>query len=113
MTIEAKIVMALTSALSVPIYGEVPAEMPESFVTVEKTGSSLSNHVYSAMLAIQSWASTKTQAATLNESVKNAMMDLYARGDIGLVRLNSDYDYTDTASKRYRYQAVFDLVYGG
>ena len=26
-------------------------------------------------------------------------------------RLNSDYNFTDTTTKRYRYQAVYDLVY--
>ena len=31
--------------------------------------------------------------------------------EIAACRLNSDYNFTDTAKKKYRYQAVFDLVY--
>ena len=27
------------------------------------------------------------------------------------VSLNSDYNYTDTTTKEYRYQAVFDIVH--
>ena len=31
--------------------------------------------------------------------------------DVGRAVLNSDYVYTDTATKRYRYQAVYDITY--
>ena len=30
---------------------------------------------------------------------------------ISRVQLNSDYNFTDTAQKRYRYQAVYDLTF--
>lgn len=31
--------------------------------------------------------------------------------DISKAKLNSDYNYTDTTTKSYRYQAVYDLVF--
>ena len=31
--------------------------------------------------------------------------------EIGRSQLNSDYNFTDTTTKGYRYQAVFDLIY--
>jgi len=29
--------------------------------------------------------------------------------EIGKVKLNSDYNFTDTVTKQYRYQAVYDI----
>ena len=31
--------------------------------------------------------------------------------DISRCELNTDYNYTDTARKKYRYQAVYDIVH--
>ena len=39
------------------------------------------------------------------------MLEAAALPEIGAVHLNSDYNFTDTAAKRYRYQAVFDVTY--
>jgi hypothetical protein len=39
------------------------------------------------------------------------MEAMIERNDISRVGLNSDYNYTDTAMKQYRYQAVFVVVY--
>ena len=47
----------------------------------------------------------------LNEAVKAAVEAAIELPEISSVQLNSDYNYTDTATKRYRYQAVFDFVY--
>ncbi len=46
---------------------------------------------------------------TLNEQTKTAVDSLIELTEIAKVRLNSDYNFTDTATKRYRYQAVYDL----
>ena len=51
------------------------------------------------------------EAAMLNEKVKKVIGDITDLNDISSVKLNSDYNYTDTARKKYRYQAVFDFVY--
>ena len=39
------------------------------------------------------------------------MADADTLEDICAVRLNTDYTFTDTASKRFRYQAVFDITH--
>ena len=109
--IEKKILDYLASQLTVPVYMEIAAHPPETFVLVEKTGSSHSNHISSATVAIQSWAGSMYDAAVLNERVKEAMDAMPATEDVGSARLNSDYNFTDTATKRYRYQAVYDITY--
>lgn len=108
--IEKKVLDWLDTQLSVPVYMERPLDVPESYVLLEKTGSSMENWIYSVMIAVQSYAPTLLGAAQLNELVKAAMLNMIERGDVSSVRLNSDYNYTDTATKSYRYQAVFDIV---
>lgn len=51
------------------------------------------------------------EAARLNRRVKAAMERLREHPLISRVQLNSDYNFTDTAQKRYRYQAVYDLTF--
>ena len=50
-------------------------------------------------------------AASLNETVIAEMDGLPALPEVASCRLNSDYNFTDTTKKQYRYQAVFDVVY--
>lgn len=109
--IEKTVLAYLAQSLGVPVCMEEPERAPASFVVVEKTGSSQENHVTHSTLAIQSYAPSLYQAAELNELVKQAMEKLAALNEIGRSRLNSDYNFTDTASKRYRYQAVFDITH--
>lgn len=110
--IEKIILDHLTSSLSTtPVYMEVPRERPETFVVVEKTGGGKTNHISEATLAVQSYAPSMYLAATLNESVKAAMESAISLDAVTKVTLNSDYNYTDTASKHYRYQAVFDVIF--
>lgn len=109
--IEQIVLTYLSTALSVPVFAEVPTAPGKSFVVIEKTGSGNTNHISSAMIAVQSYADTLLGAAQLNEAVKEAMENLTDLDSIGRCKLNTDYNFTDTASKRYRYQAVFDITH--
>ena len=40
-----------------------------------------------------------------------AMEKIVEMDDISKCQLNSDYNYTDTTRKKYRYQAVYDMVH--
>lgn len=95
----------------VPVKMEVPTNRPAVFIVIEKTGSSRVNHIDSATIAVQSYAESLYDAAALNEQVKAAMFDAITLDSISRAALNSDYNYTDTASKHYRYQAVFDVTF--
>ncbi len=101
----------LDAALSVPVSMEVPENPPASFVVLEKTGGGKENHIKNATLAIQSYAPSMYEAAVLNEAVKAAMDDLVTLDAVSRSALNSDYNFTDTTKKKYRYQAVYDVVY--
>lgn len=64
-----------------------------------------------ATFAIQSYAAALADAAELNETVKKVMSRFAAETNISACRLNSDYEFTDTSKKRYRYQAVYEIYY--
>ena len=101
----------LNATASVPAYMERPEVPPASYVLVEKTGSSRSNHINQSTIALQSYAPTLYQAATLNEEIKSLIDESIELDSVCRAQLNSDYNYTDTASKQYRYQAVYDITH--
>ena len=101
----------LNDALNVPVYMEMPENKPDRFVLIEKTGSSRENHIDFATITIQSYAESLYYAGALDEDVKQAMDDIIALDTVSRAELNSDYNFTDTETKKYRYQAVYDLVY--
>lgn len=100
----------LKNALDVPVVMEEPADA-EEFVLISKTGSGEENFIKNATFAVQSWAKSLYDAAVLNEKVIEAMAEIIELNEISKSSLNSDYEFTDTTTKHYRYQAVFDLVY--
>lgn len=102
----------LKSALNVPTYMQRPESAPNKYVLIEKTGSSKENHISRATMAFQSCAPRLYDAAVLNEEVKTAVEQMPTElGRICSVQLNSDYNYTDTDSKQYRYQAVYVITH--
>ena len=101
----------LQTSLGIPVRLEEEDNLGNEYVLIEKTGSSKKDHISTATIAIQSYSVSLYGAASLNERVKEAMEKIIERNDISKCELNSDYNYTDTARKRYRYQAVFDIVY--
>lgn len=109
--IEKIILDYLSAVMTVPVKMEAPENPPAEFCVIEKTGSDVSNHIKRATVAVQSYAASLYQAAELNEEVKAAMENLSALPEISKVSLNSDYNFTDTQTKKYRYQAVFDIYH--
>ena len=109
--IEATILNYLNNQLDVPVYMERPEQDSGEYVVIEKTSSGRTDHINRATFAIQSFGNTLYRAAELNEKVKEAMDDMITLPEISRSSLNSDYNFTDTAKKRYRYQAVYDITH--
>lgn len=101
----------LEKNLKVPVYLEKEENMPDSYVIFEKTSGGKKNQINSASFAFQSYAKSMYEAAMLNEELKAAVFKLQWNKEVGGVRLNSDYNFTDVTTKNYRYQAVFDITY--
>ena len=106
-----KIILSYLKDKSLNVYMEMPKNPPQSFVVLEKTGSRKLNHINTATIAIQSYGSTMLKAAELNDKIKKYLDDIIQLDNIANVELQGDYNFTDTSTKRYRYQAVYDFVY--
>lgn len=109
--IEEIILNYLSQKINAPCVMQMPEDYSPPFVLIEKVGSSKENHICTASIAVQSYASTLHGAAELNEAVKAAMEDAIELDAICTVDIDSDYNFTDANKKRYRYQSVFDIVH--
>lgn len=101
----------LKRQLNMKVYLEEPESKESEYLVVMKTGSSRRNHIPSAMITVRSYAASLSRAIDLNELVKETMYGAIELSNIVKVELNSDYNYTDIETKRYRYQAVFDVTH--
>lgn len=99
----------LGAKLDVSVYLEEPKNPPKEYVLIDKLGSAENDFITSATIAVQSYSASLYGAAELNAKVKKAMSESVSQGDICRCVCTSDYNYTET--KRYRYQAVFDITY--
>lgn len=93
---------------------EVPSEdyptFPDRFVLIGKVGGGEADKIDSASLAFQSYSLTSLyEAAALDLEVRGAMKLFPSLSEIGSANLASNYNFTDTSTKRYRYQSVYDI----
>ena len=97
--------------LSVDVFMEIPPDPPETYVRIEKTGSSEEEYIETATFALQSYADSMYEAALLNREVIDKMRKIITLDEVFKVKLNSDYNFTDPSTKKYRYQCIFDITY--
>ena len=106
--IETVIYTYLSKKLSVPAYMSEPKTPPEKYVLIERTDGD-DREVREATIAIKSYGGTLLEACKLNEELKDAMREIVELNEIAKCKLNSDYNFTDTETKRFRYQAVYGI----
>lgn len=109
--IELTVLDYLNEALSVPVKMEMPANPPEKLVVIQKVASSRENRLNKATIAANSYAGSLYEAAELNEVVKAAIDNMIELDAISACRLNSDSNFTDTSTERYRYRCVYVITY--
>jgi hypothetical protein len=109
--IEIVLLNYLKEVLSVDVFMEIPPDTPETYVRIEKTGSSEEEYIETATFALQSYADSMYEAALLNREVIDKMRKIITLDEVFKVKLNSDYNFTDPSTKKYRYQCIFDITY--
>lgn len=109
--IETTVLEYLRDRLGVPVTMEVPEGASGTFIVLERTGGERRDHICRATLAVQSYAPTLLNAAQLDDAVIDAMLALPVLDRVGACKLERDYNFTDTETKKYRYQAVFTVTY--
>ena len=116
MIIEEALINYLTSVLrmaDLPVYAMTPKQdVPRNYIVIDKTGSGRTNGIDRATIAIQSISSDSLlKAAEINEDVITAMESFATTTNIFGVHLQADYNFTNTQTKQYRYQAVYEINY--
>lgn len=96
---------------NIPVYLEIPANPPQKYVFIQKTGSTKANHIEGSVFTFSSYDTSLYKACVLNETVKAAVEDMITLDEIGSVKRNSDYPFPDADRKEYRYQAVFEIIH--
>lgn len=113
--IEQTVQKFLSTALDVPVLLEVPEgpDITDRFVIIEKIAGGRRNYLRTASFAVQSYSLTSMyDAAILDEQVRDVMDDMAAMlPNIGACRMASNYNFTNTSTKRYRYQCTYDITY--
>lgn len=109
--IEKTVLDYLTKKLDYTVSMEIPNPLVDEYVLIERVGGGEYNHIKNASIAFQSYADSLYQAASINEKVKDAVKGLQDLPSIGEVRLESDYNFTDTTTKKYRYQSIFRITH--
>ncbi len=112
--IEKVIRAKLLEALGVGVYFTEPPKPPREYIIIDKIGSSegAARVINSVTLAVQSiHADSIGGAMELNERVKKAVSALEADDRFTRVRCNSDGDFTDPETRRFRWQALFEITY--
>jgi len=95
----------------VPWYMEKPEKPPARYGLVRKTGSGKENRIHEATLTVQSIAPSLYEAMLLSDRAVAALDEMGPADGVFRVKINSDYEYTDTSTKEYRYQAVCEVYY--
>lgn len=111
--IEKIIIDYLEGVQELPVYPEVPVEPPEEYILIEKTGGAEENHIRQATVAVQSISrASLLRACWLAEKHREMMLGLVADDRVFRCAVNAGaYNFTDTETKEYRYQTVFDIYY--
>ena len=100
----------LGTQLTVGVYMEAPEQLT-NYVLIDQTGSSRTNHIITTTVAIQSYAPSLYEVMLLNEDVKAAMDGFAGLANVTRVELQTDYNFTNTATKQYRWQAVYSITH--
>ena len=110
--IEEIVIGYLSDYQHIPVYAERPEEPEAEYILIERTGMTKVNHIRKATIAVQSCSTVSLdRAAEINDAVERLMEGITDLTDISRCSLNSSYNFTDTETRTYRYQAVFTLSY--
>jgi len=105
----------LNSKLDCKCYLEVPNPLPKGeFVVFEKMSGTKENMLYNHDFYFQSYADTMYKATLLNNKVINALDEAnQAINNSSLVSTKyvRDYNFTDTTTKKYRYQCIYEIYH--
>ena len=111
--IEELIYEYLNDEASCKWYTMRPAEdTPTPYGLFEKTNSTKTDHVTYSTFAFQSYGSSLFEAAQISAELRALIEDLpELTSEVSKAQLSGEANFTNTADKQPRYQAVYQLVH--
>ena len=111
MLIEEVVINHLKNELNIPVLTEIPPNPPEKYVTIQRIESGKRNKIKAVTILIQAYEESKYKAALLSAEVEEAMEDIVENDLVFSCELGGGSDNTDTVSKRYRYETIWNIYY--
>lgn len=113
MVIEEKLRAFIMDKADIECFFEEPelSFRPDKYYIVEKLGGSERNHLTTAQFAVQSYAPSMLEAMAMNHAVIEVLKGFSILDSVCRCARVSDYNFTDTQTHRYRYQAIFNVTY--
>lgn len=108
--IEAKVISYLCEC-GFDAFAEEPAKKPKEYVVVRMVDASRTNHIDACSIYLECVSDSMLNAAKYCNDVKNKMYDFVSVDGISSCRLSGSGKNIDTQQKKYRYEAVFNIVY--
>ena len=105
-----KLIEYLGQRLDIYVGVEAPKQKT-NYVLIDQTGSDTRNHITTTTIAVQSYGASLYDAMVLNEEVKSLMAGFVAESEVASVKLETDYNFTNTETKQYRWQAVYQITH--
>lgn len=107
--IEFLMIKFLDAVLDVPTFAERPEKPPKSYVIAEKTSSG-GNFVTESTFTFYCYAETLARACKLSNQVKKILENTPPEW-ILKAEFQSDFNATETSTKKYRYICIFDIYH--
>lgn len=99
-------------AMRPPTTGDHMETANASYGLFEKTNSTKTDHVVTSTFAFQSYAPTLLEAAQISAELRQLIEELPGiTTEVSKAQLSGEYNFTNTADKQPRYQAVFTLTH--
>ena len=108
--IETDVLEYLRQSISTPVYLERPDQEPE-YVLIEKIGKRKRDWITTDSFAFQSYAGSLVRAIEIDSAVQEAMDRFAETPGISACRLSSNYNFTDTRYRKYRYQCTYEITH--
>lgn len=88
-----------------------PKDMPEEFVTIERTGGDVVDLVDHPTIAVQTWAPTEARAEEMANVIRLAILTSSKPYGVHNATVNSGpYPFWDDETRCPRYQLVLDIT---
>ena len=88
-----------------------PPKSGTEFVTVSRTGGSVTDLVDHPMMVVQTWAQSETRAEEMANAIRNAALTSARPDGVASIRVNSGpYPFWDESTRMPRYQLYLECA---